>query len=244
MQVVVYSTADEASDAAGALVADLVRANPHAVLGLAAGDTPRRLYRDLARRRREGLLDLSRVSTFNLDEYVGLPATHPASFHHVMDEVLFSHVNVPRAHIHIPDGTAKDLEAECTRYEASIRDAGGIDLLILGLGANGHIGFNEPGTPFDSRTRVETLAEETRRANAEAFGDAGSVPARAITMGLSTILDARAIVIMAFGERKADAVAKMIEGPVTPEVPASVLQRHPHVTGLFDGGSVSFAKRD
>ena len=237
MDLLVHPAPDLASDAAATRVEALVAANPHAVLGLAAGATPRRLYADLARRRREGLLDLSGVTTFNLDDYVGVPPSHPASFHRVMDEVLFSHVNVPRAHIHIPNGMAADLDAECGRYERSIHDAGGIDLQILGLGANGHIGFNEPGAPRDGRTRIETLTEETRRANAPAFGDLAHMPRQAITMGLATILDARAIIVLAFGAGKADAVAKMIDGPVTSDVPASVLQGHPQVTVLVDAAA-------
>ena len=176
--------------------------------------------------RDEGL-DFSNVTTFNLDEYVDLPPGHPQSYHAFMDEHFFRHVNVPRARIHIPDGMVRDVPAECARYEAAIRAAGGIDLQVLGIGRDGHIGFNEPSSSLASRTRIKTLTEQTRADNARFFGgDLARVPFHCITMGVGTIMASREVLMLAFGANKAAAVAAAVEGSITAMNPASVLQMH------------------
>jgi glucosamine-6-phosphate deaminase len=243
MEVVIQETARAASVYAGRLVARLLREKPEAVLGFATGETPLALYRQLIDLHQKERLDFSRVTTFNLDEYLGLDPAHPASYHFFMQENLFRHINVPSARVHIPDGLVKNVPAFCRRYEAAIRDAGGIDLQVLGIGTDGHIGFNEPGSSLSSRTRIKTLTTRTREDNARFFRSLGEVPHHVITMGVGTIMEARHIVLLAFGERKASAVAAAVEGPITAMVPASILQMHPHVTFLADEASSSELKR-
>jgi glucosamine-6-phosphate deaminase len=205
------------------------------VLGLATGSTPLATYRELVRMHREEGLDFSGVTTFNLDEYVALPPEHPQSYHAFMDEHFFRHVNVPRDRIHIPHGMARDVPAECARYEEAIRAAGGIDLQLLGIGTDGHIGFNEPSSSLASRTRIKTLTERTRADNARFFdGDLDKVPFHCITMGVGTIMDARQVLMLAFGGKKAKAVAEAAEGPITAMNPASVLQMHPVAKCIVD----------
>ena len=219
------------------IIAKLVRENPAAVLGLATGRTPLRLYQELIRLHREEGLDFSRITTFNLDEYVGLPATHPQSYRWFMDENFFRHINIDRRQTHVPDGTAADLHAECRAYERKIADAGGIDLQLLGLGRNGHIGFNEPTGSLRSRTWIKILSEQTLRDNSEVFGSLEAMPRHAITMGVGTILDARRCLLLAFGPAKALAVVNMIEGPLAAMCPASALQMHPRATVILDESS-------
>jgi glucosamine-6-phosphate deaminase len=204
------------------------------VLGLATGSTPVRLYRELARMHREDGLDFSGVTTFNLDEYAGLPGDHPQSYRAFMWEHLFQHINVPREQVHIPDGMAADVPAECARYEEAIRAAGGIDLQVLGIGTEGHIGFNEKSSSLASRTRIKTLTERTRTDNARFFGSADEVPMHVITMGVGTIMEARQVLLLAFGENKARAIADAVEGPITAMNPASMLQMHPVAKVLLD----------
>jgi glucosamine-6-phosphate deaminase len=238
VKIATFSTAE----AAAAHVADLVTAaigeRPDAVLGLPAGNTPRPLYAELARRHRVGDLSFARAHAFNLDEYLGIAADHPASFRREMHASFYAHVDLPAAQAHAPDVGAADLAAACARYEADIAAAGGLDLVLLGVGGNGHIAFNEPGSTFDSRTRVVTLTDASRRAAAPAFG-AQPVPTQAITMGIGTILSARRCVLMAFGAGKADIVARLVEGPVTPDVPASALQEHADALVVLDGAAAS-----
>jgi glucosamine-6-phosphate deaminase len=226
--------------AAAERIAVAVARRPRLVLGLATGETMRPLYAALVALQRAGHLDLSGVTTFNLDEYLGVPPEHPASFHAFMREALFDHV--PLAAAHLPRGDAADPAAEAARYEAAIAAAGGIDLQVLGIGRNGHLAFNEPGSGFASRTRVTTLAETTRIANAAAFAPL-PVPQRAITLGLGTILEARACLLIANGAAKAEAIAATVEGPVDPACPASVLQRHPDVTLLLDREAAGALRR-
>jgi glucosamine-6-phosphate deaminase len=234
MEIVIQPTAEEASIVAARIVAQLVRRKPDAVLGLATGSTPLRMYAELVRMHREEALDFSRVTTFNLDEYVGLAADHPQSYRAFMGEHLFRHLNVARERIHIPDGRAADVPAECAAYEAAIRAAGGIDLQVLGIGTDGHIGFNEPSSSLASRTRIKTLTARTRSDNARFFGSADAVPFHVITMGVGTIMDARQVLLLAFGEGKARAVADAVEGPITAMNPASILQMHPVAKCLTD----------
>lgn len=207
---------------------------PRIVLGLATGSTPVRLYRAMVEGYRRGELDFSQVVTFNLDEYVGLSRNHPRSFYHFMQEHLFAHVNLRPENIHFLDGLPDDIEAHCEAYEAAIRAAGGIDVQILGIGRDGHIGFNEPTSSLCSRTRDKVLTRETIEDNRRFFGPDEEVPRWALTMGVGTILEAREILLMACGPSKARAVAAMAEGPVTALCPASALQLHPRVTVVCD----------
>lgn len=230
MKVIRARSYDEMSGLALSMVTDLLAARPSAVLGLPTGGTPLGFYRRLA----QSGLDLRQVRTFNLDEYLGLDRKHPGSYHSYMERHLFSLVNLPPEHREIPDGTATDPDAECRRYEAAIRAAGGIDLLLLGLGHNGHIGFNEPGTSWESRTRVVRLSAITRRANARFFGSVSQVPREAITMGIGTILEARQILMLVSGAGKAETVDRFLNGPLTVDLPATALRTHPDVTVLLD----------
>jgi glucosamine-6-phosphate deaminase len=211
-----------------------LQARADSVLALPTGQTPVSLYAELARRCREEEISFAEVRTFNLDEFVGLPTDHPASFETFMMEHLFSHIDIDLAKVRIPNGNAPNLDHECRNYEREIAAVGGLDLAIVGIGANGHIAFNEPGTPFDSRTRVIELTPGSRAAHAAEFGSAEQVPERAITMGIRTILQARRIVLLALGRDKAEIVARAIEGPVSREVPASALQTHPNVLVMLD----------
>jgi len=188
-------------------------------------------------------LDFSRVTTFNLDEYIGLDPAHPASYHRFMEENFFTHVNISRDRIHIPDGLARDVPAYCDAYEKGIYDAGGIDLQILGLGSDGHLGFNEPGSSLSSHTRIKTLTERTRNDNARYFTDDREVPHHVITMGLGTIMNSRMCLLLAFGKRKAQAVAESVEGPVTASVPGSLLQFHSRAKVLLDAEAASLLTR-
>jgi glucosamine-6-phosphate deaminase len=234
MEVIIQPTAQEASALAARIFAVLVRSKPTAVLGLATGSTPLGLYAELIRMHREEGLDFSGVTTFNLDEYLGLGPEHPGSYHRFMWDNLFRHINVRPENIHLPDGRASDVAASCAAYEARICAAGGIDLQVLGIGSDGHIGFNEPGSSLASRTRIKTLTERTRADNAPFFGPDEEVPHHVITMGIGTILEAREVLLLGFGPRKAEALAAAIEGPVSPMVPASALHFHPHTRALLD----------
>ncbi|QEW00891.1 glucosamine-6-phosphate deaminase [Microbacterium caowuchunii] len=228
----------------GELVADdiaaLVARVPDAVLGLATGSSPLRIYDSVARRVDAGTLSLARARAFTLDEYVGLPAGHPAAYRTVIDADFVSRVDLPADAVQGPDGTAADLAAACAAYEAAIRDAGGVDLQILGIGTDGHIAFNEPGSSLSSRTRVKTLTEQTRRDNARFFdGDLESVPRHCLTQGLGTIMEARHIVLVATGAGKAQAVHHLVEGAVSALWPATILQHHPRVSVLIDEAAAS-----
>ena len=235
MFVILTKEYDQLSRHAAAMVSAAIRKRPDLRLGLATGTTPLGVYRELARMHREEALDFSRVVTFNLDEYLGLAADHPQSAHTFMRSSFFDHVNVAPENIHIPDGTARgDLDEYCAGYEAAIQNAGGIDLQILGIGRNGHIGFNEPSSSLASRTRVKTLTRPTLEDNRRLFEEDQSMPEAAITMGIGTILDARRILLLASGGSKARALARAIEGPVTAFVTASALQLHRDVTIVAD----------
>ena len=235
MLLVLKANADELGREAARMVANAVRRNPALRLGLATGSTMLGMYKELARLHRQENLDFSRVLTFNLDEYLGLPANHPQSFHFFMQQNFFSHVNVAPANIHIPDGAIKgDHQQYCASYEDSIRSAGGIDLQILGIGRNGHVGFNEPTSSLGSRTRLKVLSKETIDDNRKFFAAHEEIPQCAITMGIGTILEARRILLLASGAPKATAIAKAIEGPVTASVTASALQLHSDVTFIVD----------
>lgn len=227
--------------AAGALVADhiagLIRSNPETVLGLATGSTPLPVYEAL-RSRLEGV-DLSRVRGFALDEYVGIDPAHPESYRSVITREVVEPLGLNPELIRTPDGTPEGIEHHGEEYDEAIRDAGGIDLQILGIGTDGHIGFNEPGSSFSSITRVKTLTEQTRRDNARFFDSVDDVPMHCITQGLGTILRARHLVLLAFGEGKAAAVAGAVEGPLSASLPGSAIQLHPHATVVVDEAAAS-----
>jgi len=243
MEVIIQPNARSGAELGARILEHLICAQPSAVLGLATGSTPVALYCELIRRHREEGLDFSQATTFNLDEYVGLSPEHPASYHRFMHEHFFDHVNVDRPRIHIPDGMAKDIPAFCREYEAAIIKAGGIDLQLLGIGNDGHIGFNEPSSSLGSRTRIKTLTENTVAANQRFFSSPQEVPQHVITMGVGTILEARTCLLLAFGEGKAEAVAAMAEGPVTAMCPASALQLHPQTVLIIDEAAASHLKR-
>lgn len=235
MEIIISKDAASGSQAAARVVAKLVRRKPDAVLGMATGSTPLLLYKELIRMHREEGLDFSRVRTFNLDEYLGLSADHEQSYHRFMWENLFSHINIRPENVHIPDGMTTNVAAFCVQYERAIAAAGGVDLQVLGIGSDGHVGFNEPTSSFASRTRIKTLTRQTVADNARFFGgDESQVPHHCITMGIGTIMDARMNVLLAFGANKADAIAASVEGPVAAIMPASILQHHPHAKVFVD----------
>jgi glucosamine-6-phosphate deaminase len=226
MEVIVNKTYEDMCKAAAKVVAGILNAKPNAVLGLATGSTPVGLYKELARMQKNDGLDFSQVTTFNLDEYVGLPPFHEQSYHYFMHENFFKFVNIPQRNIHIPSGTTNNYEAFCAWYEARIRECGGIDVQILGIGSDGHIAFNEPGSSLGSRTRIKTLARQTIDDNARFFAKREDVPIYAITMGVGTVLEAHKLLLMANGPKKADAIRDAIEGPVCCMCTASALQLH------------------
>lgn len=237
--IVVATDKDHAARCTADLIHETVRENPSSVLGLATGGTPVGVYRLMVERFQAGELDFSKVTTFNLDEYVGLGPEHDQSYRYFMQEQLFDHVNVVQESTYVPNGLASNIEKHVAEYEEQILQAGGIDLQLLGIGNNGHIAFNEPGSPIDSRTRLVDLTEDTIEANSRFFESAAEVPRHAITMGIGTILEARRIVLMATGKSKAKVVQSAIEGPADPSNPASLLQGHARLTFVLDPESAS-----
>lgn len=235
MEVIIRPDAETAADLVARLIAARLRAKPDLVLGLATGRTMERVYDRLVALAADGGLDFSRCRTFNLDEYIGIPADDEHSYRHYMNRHLFSRINIDPANTHVPDGMADDLRAEAAAYEARIREAGGIDLQLLGIGEAGHIGFNEPLSALMSRTRDKALTPVTRRQNAPMFGgDPERVPPRALTMGVGTILDARELLLLATGAAKAAIIAKAVEGPITAMISATALQLHPNCKVILD----------
>lgn len=234
MEVIIKTNRDQACQVGAKIMARIIRRTYAPVLGLATGSTPLPLYRELVRMHKEEGLSFKRVTTFNLDEYVGIAPSHPGSFRSCMEDHLFKHVDLDPAATHLPDGAAADLPSACLSYERMIRDSGGIDIQLLGLGGDGHLAFNEPTSSLRSRTRLKTLTDGTRRANAEPFGSPEKVPHHVITMGLGTIMDAKSCLLLAFGRGKAAAVREMIEGPVSASCPGSILQMHEHAIVILD----------
>jgi glucosamine-6-phosphate deaminase len=232
MEVIVLPAAQDVGTAAAGIISRRVAQKPDVVLGLATGASVERVYAGLVLAHQNQALDFSRVTTFNLDEYVGLSPSHPASFHAFMEEHFLSRVNVERQRVHLPPTEGDDLAGLCEQFERDIRAVGGIDLQLLGIGRDGHLGFNEPTSSLASRTRIKTLTGLTREANRSGFGE--EVPLHVVTMGIGTILEARHCLLVADGPAKADAVARMVEGPLTAMVPASALQLHPHATVIID----------
>jgi glucosamine-6-phosphate deaminase len=235
-----FDSPDQVASALACRVATALKEKPDIVLGLPTGRTPTGMYADLRRLHATGRADFAHASTFNLDEFAGVDPAHPGSFRQYMEQHLFEAVNLDRRRIHFLDGAAPDLDRECCRYERAIEDAGGVDLLILGIGANGHIGFNEPGDALTSRTHRVRLAETTRRDNAALFGgDPSRVPHEALSMGVGTILKASTLVLVAMGERKARCIERTVNGPVTTKLPASFLQLHRHAELYLDRAAAS-----
>lgn len=243
MRVVVLPTADDVSRRAAEVIIGSVNKKLNAVLGLATGGTPLGTYRELIQAHRAGKVSFAKVTTFNLDEYVGLGPEHPQSYRSFMRENLFSQTDFDETKCHVPDGLARDYEEYCESYERQIREAGGIDLQLLGIGTDGHIAFNEPGSSLASRMRLKALTNETRKDNARFFAAGEEVPYLAVTMGVGTILEARQILLLATGANKANAVRAFIEGPVTAQVTASALQMHPHVTVVLDESAAAWLQR-
>ena len=234
MEIQIYKTYEEISKASAQVVAEIVNNKPNAVLGLATGSTPLGLYKEMARMHKEDGLDFSHVKTFNLDEYVGLSPDHPQSYHYFMHENLFKHINIEPQNVHVPSGTTKNYQAFCKWYEERIEECGGIDLQVLGIGSDGHIAFNEPGSSLGSRTRIKTLSKQTIDDNARFFEKTEDVPIYAITMGVGTVMEARNLILLAEGESKAPALADAIESPVSSMCTASILQLHPFSTFFLD----------
>ena len=243
MQIYRAKDYEDMSKKAANIIASQVVSKPDCVLGLATGSTPIGAYKNLVEKYEQGDLDFSQVTTVNLDEYKGLPRENDQSYYYFMHDNLFDHVNVKPENTHLPDGTKEDANEECARYEELIRSLGGQDLQLLGLGHNGHIGFNEPDTVFEKTTHCVDLQESTIEANKRVFASADDVPKQAYTMGIGTIMQAKKILVVVSGEDKADTVAKAFFGPVTPEVPASILQFHKDVILVADEAALSKVPR-
>ena len=239
MEIIIQENSQDAANIAASIIAKLLNKKPNAVLGLATGSTPLPLYKRLI----ELNLDWSQVVTFNLDEYIGLPRDHSQTYHTFMWENLFKHININPANVYIPDGNAADIPKFCAEYEALIVEKGGIDIQVLGIGTDGHIGFNEPTSSLASRTRIKTLTEQTRKDNARFFNNLDEVPIHCITMGIGTIMDARQNILLAFGENKAQAIADAVEGPIQATHPASILQMHPNATFCINSKAAALLKR-
>ena len=239
MEIIIVRDADEVGRVAARKIASVVQRDPEAVLGLATGSSPTGIYASLAARVEAGELDFGRASGFALDEYVGIPLEHPESYASVIHRDVVVPLGMDASRVRVPDGRASDVEAAVVDYERAIADAGGIDVQILGIGSNGHIGFNEPTSSFASRTRIKTLAPQTRADNARFFDDPSQVPTHCLTQGLGTILDARRVLLVAHGASKAAAVAAAVEGPLTSMCPGSALQLHPDATVVVDEAAAS-----
>lgn len=242
MQIVILETPEQVANYGADQISKQINSKPTSVLGLATGSTPVALYKELISRYRAGEITFSQVTTFNLDEYLGLDAEHPQSYRYFMNEHLFNQVDINLANTYVPNGTPIDPFAECDAYESKLGEAAGVDLQLLGLGQNGHIGFNEPTSSLGSRTRIKTLSPETIEANRRFFSDGEFQPTLSITMGIGTIMESKRIVLLATGAAKAGAVVDMIEGPIAAKCPASILQMHPQVIVILDRGAAQGLK--
>ncbi|WP_462406984.1 glucosamine-6-phosphate deaminase [Gracilibacillus sp. Marseille-QA3620] len=242
MKIIVVENYDEMSKKAAEILIKKVQEKPNAVLGLATGSTPVGLYKELIEDHQQNGTSYKDIHTVNLDEYIGLPQEDKNSYFTFMYEHLFKYLEIPKEHTHIPSGDTEDHAKECKRYEEIIESLGQVDLQILGIGSNGHIGFNEPGTPFTGDTHIIDLKESTRQANARFFESIDEVPTQAITMGIGTIMKSKEILLLASGKAKAEAIHGMIHGEMTEELPATILQSHPHVTLIVDKDAYSLCK--
>lgn len=242
MEIVIHDSVEDMARMAAGIFEDVLKTKENPVLGLATGSSPLPIYAELVRRHKEEGLSFAHAKSFTLDEYVGLPEGHPESYQQVIRNELTTLIDIPDTHVYSPDGGLDDILTAGERYEAAITAAGGIDVQLLGIGTDGHIAFNEPGSSLQSRTRVKTLTEQTRLDNARFFNGLEEVPYHAITQGLGTILDAKHLVLIAIGKSKAEAVVSMVEGGLAASCPASVLQMHPRATVFLDREAASFLK--
>lgn len=233
MNIIKTDNRQQLYEQAATLIAAQIIAKPDSVIGFATGSTPEGIYQNLVERYKNNFLDFSAITSFNLDEYYGLAGSHPQSYRYYMQEKLFGQVNINAEKIHIPDGSRKDAGAACQDYEKQMAQAGGIDFQLLGIGRNGHIGFNEPAEFFPGDTHLVDLTEDTLQANQRFFASREEMPTQALSMGIKSIMKARKIVLVAFGEDKREAIEGMVNGPITPQLPASVLQLHPDVTIIY-----------
>ncbi|MFT9495610.1 glucosamine-6-phosphate deaminase [Anaerosolibacter sp.] len=234
MRIIVAKDYDELSKKAASILAGQILLKSNSVLGLATGSTPIGTYKELVRMYQEGIIDFEEIVTFNLDEYHGLSRTNEQSYYYFMNEHLFRHINIQNQNIHIPNGITDDIEGECERYEEEIKKKGGIDFQLLGIGRNGHIGFNEPDVKFEAVTHLVTLDQDTIDANARFFDNPNDVPHKAISLGIKTIMHSKKIILLASGAEKAKTIHAMIRGNITPELPASILQLHADATVILD----------
>ena len=241
LKVIQVKDYDDMSEKACEMLTDRLKSLENPVLGLATGSTPEGLYQRIIEKYEQKEISFQNAMTFNLDEYVGLAKEDPNSYYYYMNEKLFKHIDIPKERIHLPNGTAADLEKECNDYEQLIHAQNHIDLQLLGLGVNGHIGFNEPGTPFSSRTSVVDLVESTINANSRFFDSIEDVPTQAISMGIKTIMESQEIILLASGESKAEAIARLINGEVSEDFPASILKNHKRVTVIADEAALAKA---
>ncbi|MBN1066958.1 glucosamine-6-phosphate deaminase [Clostridium botulinum] len=239
MKILVCENYDKLSEKAAQIIMSQITLKSNSILGLATGSTPIGMYKKLVEMYENKMIDFSDVKTFNLDEYQNLPISNDQSYHYFMDDNLFNYINVKRENIHIPNGMANDIENECVKYDNLIKEAGGIDIQVLGIGNNAHIGFNEPTVNFEKKTYVVELEESTKIANARFFNSLDEVPSKAITMGIGSIFESKKIMLLATGKNKAKAIYDTIYGKVTPEVPASILQFHDDLIVILDKEAAS-----
>ena len=234
MELIVVKNYEEMSKKAASIISSQVVIEPNSVLGLATGDTPLGMYKELIKKYKENEVDFSKVKTFNLDEYYGLERDNIQSYYFYMINNFFEFINIDSNNINIPNGTSNDIEEDCLNYERKIKEAGGIDIQVLGIGVNGHIGFNEPNVNFEAQTHLVNLNENTIKSNARFFNSIDEVPKKAISMGIKTILQSKKIILLASGESKAEAVYNTVNGKISPEIPSSILQLHQNVTIILD----------
>jgi glucosamine-6-phosphate deaminase len=243
MRIIVANTDEDMGKIAAEEVSKLVNQKPNCVLGLATGSTPIGMYKELINLYKENKVDFSKVKTINLDEYIGLSGDHEQSYRYFMNEHFFNHINIDKNNTFLPDGVAEDMEEECKKYDERIREFGGIDLQILGIGQNGHIGFNEPSESLSIATHITGLTENTIEANSRFFASMEEVPRKAITMGLGGIMNARKVILLASGEKKAEIIAKLVEGNISTKIPASILQVHNDVLVVVDNAAASLLRK-
>lgn len=238
MTITTFSSIEELTSTASALLIEAVRYNPKTVLGLSTGNSPIGVYEKLIQDYIKNGTSYKLVTTFNLDEYAGLDPSSEQSYRYFMDKHLFDHLDIDKSNTHVPSGLG-DLEDNCQMYDEKVKNAGGIAIQLIGIGTNGHIAFNEPGTTFESTTHIAELSKETIAANSKYFRSDKDIPKRAITMGIQSIMEAEQVILVAFGKNKAKAISRMVNGPITTELPASILQKHPNVTVLLDGDAAA-----
>lgn len=244
MRIIVCENYEEVSKKAAQMILSQVTLKPNSVLGLATGSTPMGMYENLVELNKSGDIDFSEVRTFNLDEYYNLPKNNDQSYHYFMHKNLFNHINIKPSNIHIPNGMAEDINSECERYDSLIKESGGVDIQVLGIGNNAHIGFNEPTINFEKGTHLVELEDSTIKANSRFFDNIEDVPKKAITMGVGSIFKSKKIMLIATGENKAEAIYNTVYGKVVPEVPASILQFHNDIVLILDKDAAKLLKEE